>query len=91
MADTTFTQADLQKIEEAIQYVMSDPARACKGRIDYDAGGGLSYRSLQELFDARDNIKAILDNETDLDLDAVKKNAWRPFSIYSRNNGQRST
>ena len=80
MANTTFTQATLTQIETAISYALTTPKEAVKGRIDFDNGGSLQYRSFDELLEARNNIKKILDNESDLDLNAVKASAYRPFT-----------
>lgn len=89
MADTTFTQTTLNQIEAVITQAISTPSEAVKGRIDFENGGSLDYRSLDELLTARKNIKKILDNEAEIDPDAPKKSAYRPMAIWRENHGER--
>lgn len=80
MADTTLSQDTLNKIEAVIVHAVTSPKEAVKGRIDLDQGGSIQYRSLDELITARDNIKRILDKDSNIDLSASKKSPYRPFS-----------
>ena len=80
MADTTFTQATLAQIELVITQAIATPKEAIKGVINLDDGGTIAYRNWDELIEMRNTIKNILDNETDLDFDAAKKSAYKPFS-----------
>ena len=80
MSNTTFTQATLDQIELVIVQAISTPKEAVKGAINLDDGGQIVYRSWNELIEMRKTIKNILDNETDLDFDAAKKSAYKPFS-----------
>jgi hypothetical protein len=75
MANTNFDQATLDQIEAVISYALTIPKEAVKGRIDFDQGGSIEYRDFDELITARNNIKKIIDSETEIDLDVVKKNA----------------
>ena len=81
MANTTFTQETLDKIEAVITQAVLNPKEAVKGSISLAEGqGALQYRSFDELLEARNNIKKIIDNESNLDLSAVKASAYRPFT-----------
>lgn len=87
MANTTFTQATLTQIEAAITQALTTPKEAIKGRIDLDEGGSLEYRSFEELLEARNNIKKILDSESAIDLNAAQTTAYRPFVLRPYNTG----
>lgn len=89
MADTTFTQTTLTQIEAVITKAISTPSEAVKGRIDFENGGSLDYRSLDELLTARKNIKKILDSEAEVDASAPKTTAYRPMAVWRENHGER--
>lgn len=87
MADTTFTQADLTAIEAVFKQAVLDPKEAVKGSIDLNNGGQLAYRSFDELLRARNNIKKIINSETNIDSADVVKSAYQPFSARAVNVG----
>lgn len=89
MATTTFTQDTLDKIEAVITKAITTPSEAVKGRIDFENGGSLEYRSFDELLKARNNIKKILDQEATIDPDAPKTTSYRPIGIFRVNDGTR--
>lgn len=89
MASTTFTKATLTQIEAVITQAISTPSEAVKGRIDFENGGSLEYRSFDELITARNNIKKILDKESEIDASAPTTTAYRPFGVWRSDDGRR--
>ena len=89
MANTTFTQATLTQIEAVITQALASPKEAVKGRVDFDEGGYIQYRSLDELIEARNNIKKILDMDSVIDASAPKTTAYSPMALWRKTYGDR--
>jgi hypothetical protein len=87
MANTTFDQTTLTQIEAVISYALTTPKEAVKGRIDFYNGGSIEYRSFDELIEARNNIKKIIDSEAEIDLAVAKKSPYRPFAPTIQHGG----
>lgn len=87
MANTNWTQADLDAIEAAISAFILRPKEVIKRSIDMDNGGTLVYNTLKDLIEARDAIKQVIDSESNIDPDNVIKSAYQPYSMNPVNSG----
>lgn len=87
MANTNWTQADLDAIENAISAFILRPKEVIKRSIDMDNGGTLVYNTLKDLIEARDAIKQVIDSESNIDPDNVIKSAYQPYSMNPVNFG----